>query len=156
MTPEVEARIIEAFQEPIRIAKEEGVVLALENEHACFVGTGAEAARILRAMDTPFVRACWDPGNAFAAGEVPYPNGYAEVRPFVVHVHVKDGVRTNGDTKWCVVGQGQVDYRGQFAALREDGYEGAVSLETHYVPEGGTPEMGSRLCLAALRQLIGD
>ncbi len=156
LTPEIEARIIEAFEEPIKIAREEGVVLALENEHSCFVGTGADAARILRALNTDVVRACWDPGNALAAGEIPYPDGYAQIKPFVVHVHIKDGVRSNGDTKWCVVGQGHVDYRGQFRALAKDGYTGAVSLETHYVPEGGTPEDGSRLCLEALRKLIGD
>src|SRR5579862_8233677 len=46
LTPDLEAQIVEAFQEPVAIAAREGVVLGLENEHACYIGTGAEAARI--------------------------------------------------------------------------------------------------------------
>ena len=46
--------------------------------------------------------------------------------------------------------------RAEFDALRRDGYIGWISLETHYIPAGGTPEEGSRACLAALRELISD
>jgi len=158
LTPVIEAQIVDAFAEPIRIAEQEDVTLVLENEHACYIGTGAEAARILSELNSPRVRACWDPGNAFSAGEKPYPDGYEAIRPFVIHVHVKDAV-TDADGKtlrWCVVGEGEIDYVGQFDALRRDGYTGYISLETHYVPEGGTPEDGSRPCLAALRRLMKE
>ncbi len=157
LTPEIEDQIVNAFDEPIKIAENEGVTLVLENEHACYIGTGAEAARILSELDSPRVRACWDPGNAFAAGEVPYPAGYMEVRPFVAHVHVKDGmVGPDGKIRFGVIGEGQVDYRGQFPALADDGFQGCISLESHFVPEGGTQEEGSRACLAALRRFIKD
>lgn len=156
MTPAIEARIVDAFDEPVKIAAQEGVTLALENEHACYVGTGAEAARILSELNAPQVRACWDPGNAFCAGERPYPDGYEAVRPFVAHVHIKDAaLGPDGKTlRWTVVGEGQIDYVGHFAALRRDNYAGFISLETHYVPEGGTPEDGSRPCLTALRRML--
>jgi len=156
LTPEIEARIVESFAEPIRIAEREGVTLVLENEHACFICTGAETGRVVRAIGSPRVRVCWDPGNALAAGERPYPDGYEAVRGLVDHVHVKDAaLQPDGSPKWCVVGQGAVGYAGQIEALRTDGYTGHLSLETHYVPEGGTPEDGSRECLAALRDLVG-
>lgn len=154
MTPEIERRIVDSFEEPVGIAESEGVVLGLENEHACFVGTGAESARVLAAVNSPHLRAVWDPGNALLAGETPFPDGYEAVRPFVAHVHVKDA-KQEPDGKgyaWTVVGEGEIDYLGQFDALSRDGYGGFVSLETHYVPEGGTPEQGSRPCLAALRR----
>lgn len=158
LTPEVERRIVEAFAEPVAVAQEEGVTLVLENEHACYIGTGAEAARVVAAINSPCVRACWDPGNAFAAGERPYPDGYEAVRPFIQHIHVKDGVAEpgNGAVRWCVIGEGEVGYEGQFEALRRDHYTGYISLETHYVPANGTPEEGSRACLAALRRYIKD
>ena len=158
LSPEIERRIVDAFAEPLKAAEEEGVTLVLENEHACFIGTGAEAARVLSAVDSPRLRACWDPGNAHIAGETPFPHGYEALRPFLKHVHVKDGIidAADGAHRWSVVGEGDIDYVGQFDALRRDGYTGYISLETHYVPEGGTPEEGSRACLAALRRFIKD
>lgn len=154
LTPEVEDAIVAAFERPLEIAEKHGVVLCLENEHACYLGTGAEVARVASRVNSPRLKVCWDPGNALAAGEVPYPDGYAHVRGLVVHMHVKDAVMRNGEPSWCVVGDGVVDYAGQFAALRHDGYDGFISLETHYVPQGGTSEDGSRPSLAALKRLI--
>ena len=158
LTPDVERRIVDAFAEPLKVAEEEGVTLVLENEHACFIGTGAEAARVLSSVDSPRLRACWDPGNAFGAGETPFPDGYNAIRPFLRHVHVKDGKidPVDGSHSWTVVGEGDIDYAGHFDALRRDGYTGFISLETHYIPEGGIPEEGSRACLAALRRFIKD
>ena len=54
-------------------AEREGVILGLENEHACFIGTGAEAGRIAGAINSPHLKIVWDPGNAYFAGETPYP-----------------------------------------------------------------------------------
>ena len=165
-TPEIEARIVDAFTEPVKAAKRAGMVLGLENEHACFVGTGAEAARVAAAVNSDCLKIVWDPGNAFFAEEVPYPGGYEAVKPWLAHVHIKDGRMVDTPDQgrrpqWCIVGEGEIDYTGQFSALKRDGYRGAISLETHYIPaEGsgdggkGLPEDGSRPCLAALRKLI--
>ena len=168
MTPQLEEQIVAAFEEPVALAAREGVVLCLENEHACYIGTGTEAARVAAAVNSPNFRLVWDPGNAFYAGETPFPEGYNAVRPWFSHVHVKDAVMVDTpdhgpQPKWCVVGQGVINYPDQFAALKQDGYSGFVSLETHYVPDTGsgpdgrgTPEDGSRPCLAALQRYIRD
>ncbi len=163
---EIEQRIIDLFAEPVACAAKAGIVLVLENEHACYIGTGAEAARIAGAVNSHALKIAWDPGNAFFADEIPFPNGYDAVKPWLAHIHIKDGrmVQTADQgirPEWCVVGEGEIDYAGHFAALKRDNYRGYISLETHYVPtvgsgEGGkgTPEDGSRPCLAALRKLI--
>lgn len=166
MTAELEARIVEAFAEPLALAEREGLVLLLENEHSCYIGTGAEAARIASALSSPHFGLVWDPGNALVAGENPFPEGYEAVKPWMKHFHIKDAVYrpdpARGENyRWCVVGEGVIDYVGQFAALRRDGYDGYLSLETHYRPETGsgeggrgTPEEGSRPCLASLTRLL--
>lgn len=166
LTLDVENRIVEAFREPVAIAERDGVILALENEHACFLGTGEETARIMKRLDSPSFKVVWDPGNAFHAGEKPFPNGYDAIKQWVVHVHVKDAITVDTpdhgkQARWCVVGEGEIDYSGQFEALRRDGYSGYISLETHYIPTLGSgpngeglAEDGSRPCLAALQKLL--
>ncbi len=129
----------------------------MENEAACCLKTGADAAEVVERINSPALSIVWDPGNAFLAGETPYPNGYSAVRNYVEHVHVKDAVvLANGKRKFVVVGEGQVDYKGQFAALKTDGYSGYISLETHYRPFAGTAEQASRLCLQSLNKFLGE
>lgn len=155
LTPETEEKIVDAFAEPAMIAEHEGVILGLENEHACYLGTGAQVGRVLAELNTPAVRAIWDPGNAFMDGESPFPTGYEAVKEFITHVHVKDAAMRAGTTtpQWTVVGEGQIDYPGQIAALRADGYSGYLSLETHYSGPGGK-EASSRACLEGLKRLV--
>jgi sugar phosphate isomerase/epimerase len=155
LTPEIEEQIVDAFTEPAALAEQAGIILGLENEHACYLGTGAQVGRVLAEIASPAVRAIWDPGNALMDGELPFPNGYDAVKPFVTHVHVKDVVMKPGASQpeWTVVGGGQIDYRGQIAALRADGYPGYLSLETHW-SGAGSKEASSRACLEALRELM--
>ena len=60
--------------EPAAMAERRGMVLVIENEHACYLGTGAQTARVLAEIASPSVRAVWDPGNAFMDGEQPLPD----------------------------------------------------------------------------------
>lgn len=148
-TEDVFSRIAAKLEEPLRIAAREGVTLALENEHECFAGTGAETATLLTVLSRAGhsnLKVIWDPGNAFFLGERPYPDGYENVKQQIVHVHVKDA-RINPKTQkpeWTPVGRGHVDFKGQLATLATDGFSGVVSLETHFVPPGGTSEEGTR------------
>ena len=167
LTPEREARIVELFAEPVARAAKQGMTLVLENEHACLIGTGAEAARIAEAVASDHFKVVWDPGNAFNAGEKPYPDGYEACKKFIAHIHIKDAQMVptpdHGlQPQWCVVGEGEIGYAAHFDALKRDGYTGYLSLETHFVPQfgtgangKGTAEDGSRLCLSALNRLLG-
>jgi sugar phosphate isomerase/epimerase len=47
-----------------------------------------------------------------------------------------------------------IDWKGQIAALKRDGYDGAISLETHWRgPDGNTLEASS-ICGRNLRELV--
>jgi len=153
LTPGIEEQIVDAFAEPAAMAARADMVLGIENEHACYLGTGAQTARVLEEINSPHVRAVWDPGNAFMGGEQPFPTGYEAVKEFVAHVHVKDARVPAGSLtpEWTKVGAGQIDYARQFAALKASGYPGYVSLETHW---GGGKEASSRACLEVLRDMV--
>jgi sugar phosphate isomerase/epimerase len=132
-------QILAAYQEPIDIAAKGDVLLCIENEPACYVGTGAELGVVIRALSSPVVRGVWDPGNTVA--EPGYPDGYAHVRGLCPHVHLKDlKVQPDGSAVAVKVGDGDLDIRGQLLALRRDGYNGCVSLETHWRPRQLTPD----------------
>ncbi len=128
-------RIVARYGEPVRIAEGEGVVLGLENEASTMVGTGAETRRMVDALATPVVKPLWDPCNELFAddGQKPYPDGYDHIRSDMCHMHFKDGIRGTAAGDVCVpMCEGDIDYRGQFADLVEQGYEGCLSLETHW------------------------
>jgi sugar phosphate isomerase/epimerase len=117
-----------------KIAKSNDIVLILENEHSCNVGTGKELGRLLKDINSPALRGNWDPGNAAMLDEVPYPDGYNAVKGLYSHVHVKDvRLNANGKKEWAPVGGGIIDWKGQMQAFHRDGYDGTMSLETHYL-----------------------
>lgn len=134
-------------------AAKKGITLVLENEMACNTATAAEATKVLRAVQTPSFMLNWDPGNAAASGEVPYPEGYNLLpKDRIGHCHCKDVVKI-GKEDWAPMGGGVIDWAGQFKALKRDGYHCAVSLETHW-NGGGSPEESSRKSWAGMKKLL--
>ena len=146
----VREEVVKALAEAVEHVREAGLKLALENEHECNVGTGAEAGWILGRISSPAFGLVWDPGNEAMMGSEPFPGGYSHVRGRVTHVHLKD---LDEDGNWTKIGAGIIDYAGQLRALAEDGYGGALSLETHYEASSGGPEGATRKSVAAIRAL---
>jgi L-ribulose-5-phosphate 3-epimerase len=149
-------RIVEALRALADQAAGHGVTIGLENEHACNIATGAETAPLLAALDHPQLKVVWDPANALVAGETPYPDGYRRI-PLsrIVHVHAKDCTVEDHTPAWCELGKGSVDWLGQVAALRADGYGGWISLETHWDGPGGDKHLASMICGRNLKVLAG-
>jgi L-ribulose-5-phosphate 3-epimerase len=138
-------------------AAKHGVVIGLENEQACNAGTGDEAARLLALVDHPNVKAVWDPANASILGETPYPDGYRRLPPArIAHVHAKDCIVSDHKPTWGAVGEMGVDWKGQIAALRRDGYSGWISLETHWTGPNGDKFEASTICGRNLQSLIAN
>jgi sugar phosphate isomerase/epimerase len=151
----VHDRVAQALGDLADQALDRGLIIGLENEHACNVGTGAEAARMLRSVDHPALKLIWDPANAFVLGETPYPAGYATLpADRIVHVHAKDCVMSGTKPVWGPLGEMSIDWRGQVAALVRDGYRGAVSLETHWRGVDGDRLQASIICGRNLRELV--
>jgi len=130
--------VLERFAPAVDIAGDEGVILAVENEPSTHVNNGRRLRQFLEAVGKPsVVRGVWDPGNDVwdPEGERPYPDGYSYVRGLFVHVHVKDGRRTEVGHEFVPVGEGEVGWLEQVRALVRDGYSGYLSLETHWRPK---------------------
>jgi sugar phosphate isomerase/epimerase len=125
---------------------EAGLILTLEPHN-----WSSRTADIVRRVNHPAFGINWDPANTFAAGEdVPFPDGYAHVRPFVRHVHFKDVTRDpiTGQRIWVL--DGVLDWAGIIRALKDDNYTGYISVETHLRPK----VQGTLKTLGRLRALI--
>jgi L-ribulose-5-phosphate 3-epimerase len=138
----------------VELADAAGLRVALEIEWECAVATRDEAARVLAAMPADGLGIVWDPGNeARFANAAPPAELDATVGERIAHVHVKDA-DASGD--WTRVGAGLVDWRGELRRLAEHGYDGLLSLETHYqLPDGGLPA-ATRESTAAFRALAAE
>jgi sugar phosphate isomerase/epimerase len=165
--------IIGKFQKPLEIIDDSNVILGIENEPSTHAGNGTELRIFLDELNSKKVKVIWDPGNDVwdQSGEVPYPNGYDQIKNDIVHVHLKDGFRggTQGDHRYSAFGEGEIDYIGQFKALKKDGYTGYLSMETHWrigdvsdvssvklddVSFSSQGERSSRICINNLLTLL--
>jgi L-ribulose-5-phosphate 3-epimerase len=136
------------------LAAKESLLVGLENEHACNVGTAAETRKVLDAVPHPHLVIVWDPANALVAGEIPFPAGYALLPPHrVAHVHAKDCELVGHQPVWGPLGTRHVDWKGQVNALLASGYRGYLSLETHWAGPDSNKLEASRICGWNLRAL---
>lgn len=135
-------------------ARDQGIVLVLENEQECNTATAREAVRTLDAV--PAISLNWDPGNAVMSGELDaFPKGWDLLpKGRIHHCHCKNAVKdASGKMVWAPVDIGYIDWAKQFAALKAMGYREAVSLETHW-RGGGTPEESSRQSWAGMKKAL--
>jgi len=148
-------RVAAGLRDLAERASAQGLVVGLENEHACNVATGAEAAALLARIDHPSLGIIWDPANAVVVGEAAFPDGYRQIEPSrLVHVHAKDCRAGADPPEWTEIGRGDVGWSAQIRALAADGYRGAISLETHWTGPTGDKLEASRICAGALRQMV--
>ena len=150
-------RVASTLAELADLANERGLIIGIENEHACNVATGTETAQLLAAVDHPALQVIWDPANAFVAGETPFPDGYDRIPPSrIVHVHAKDCTVANQVPTFGPLGEMGIDWPGQLAALARDGYRRTISLETHWKGPNGDKFEGSIICGNNLNALVGS
>ncbi len=121
--------VIDRLGQIVRAAEGSGVTLLHENEKEIYGDIPARCVDLLTAISSPILRAAWDPANFVQCGVRPHSEGYAQLRPFIDYVHVKDAIL--GTSQVVPAGQGDGELRQTLVALRESGFEGFFSLEPH-------------------------
>ena len=117
------------------LAEKYGFNLLLENCFTYWADTGSNTAKILDDVNSKNLKANWDLVNAAIAGEIPYPYGYLTIRNHVHSIHVKDYlINKKGDPEVVVVGDGSIDWKGQFRAIIQGNSIEYVTIETHCKP----------------------
>ena len=100
-------------------AAEHGVIIGLENEHACNIGTGrGDGARAGGARSSESESGLGPGERGRRRARRPFPEGYGKLPVArIAHVHAKDCTMDGHKPLWCAIGEGVVGWRGQMDAL---------------------------------------
>ena len=145
----------------VDLARTEGVTLVVETGNGTMVNSNYTARKLIDDLDAKEVlKVLWDPANNCWCHERAYPDGYEEIRDgYLGHIHIKDVVVDTPRATLTVKRMGEGQLAGQFApmaeALRHDGYDGVVSLESVFHPGNGDYEAGFRQCIDHFKQHFG-
>lgn len=128
-----------SYQQILRVAEAHEIVVNIE-PHGYFTTNPDAMAEMLAFVNSPFLRMNMDTGNTFIAGRDPV-DFLRRFRTKVSHVHVKDvsqaladalrGGSTGIALSHCAIGEGvnADNIRGCLALLRDDGWNGNLSIE---------------------------
>jgi len=136
-------KIVNVYKGLESLLESEDIYLLIEFDPSVYASCGQTLAKVIRAIDMDRVKGLWDPGNDIYSPEkeVPYPDGYECMKGLITHVHIKDAkVNDDGTIAGVAFGDGEVDFKGQLTALKDDGYDGYLVMETHYRVKKDIPE----------------
>lgn len=122
--------IVEAFREVARQAETLGVELAVEN-HGRLVTEGGKLAELVTDIGAANVGFMADTGNFCWAGHdlAQFEADWNAVLPYVLGVHVKDGVWGSNGFEFVPAGDGELRIADRLKALTDRGYSGPVYSE---------------------------
>jgi sugar phosphate isomerase/epimerase len=146
--------ILRRFREKCDYLSGRPVVMVHENEKGIYGDTGRRCQDLMTSVDSPKLRTAFDFANFVQVKEHPAEN-WRLLKPYTVHIHIKDGRMSDGH----IVPAGEGD--GQIGPILEDayksGYRGFVSMEPHLKVAGHSHgETGPELfgvAVTALRTL---
>lgn len=141
-TEEHMERICEYFIQAADIAKEYDRTLVIENCPYSHCPKGEMTLKLLKKCNHPNLKLLWDPANSYRAVKKNVPEEYQTkslveelelIFPYIRHIHIKDyHYDENVQPKpfiHKVIYEGDIDYDSIFNYLKENGYQGVLSLE---------------------------
>ena len=111
------------------LAEKEGVILLHENEKDIYGDIAIRCKDIFENVKSPALKGVFDPANFVQCGQKTFPDAFDMLSPYIVYMHIKDAMFSDG--KVVPAGYGEGCVQEILNALYESGYEGFVSLEPH-------------------------
>jgi sugar phosphate isomerase/epimerase len=156
--PQIEA-IVGMLRQSVKIAADQGVVLALEN-HIDYTST--EILEILHRVDSDRLRVNFDTGNTLRMMEDPVAAA-RRLGPYTVATHTKDmqACRHVRPEEWYFfssvpVGTGLIDMPGVVRALQETGYDGILAVESDHHKDNQDEDQLVVDSVAYLKRLLAN
>ncbi len=156
--PQIEA-IVRMLKQSVKIARDHGVTLALEN-HIDY--TSAEIFEILERVDSDALKVNFDTGNTLRMMEDPVAAA-RRLGPYTVATHTKDlaACRHVRPEEWYFfssvpVGTGLIDIPGVVRALAESGYKGVLAVESDHHKDNQDEDRLVAQSIAYLKALVAE
>jgi sugar phosphate isomerase/epimerase len=121
--------VMERMYQLTKRAEQTGIILLHENEKEIYGDTGERCLDILKTINSPNLRAAYDPANFVQCGVKPFQDAYPILKPYIEYVHIKDAVHSDGHV--TVAGRGDGYLKETLADLQLSGYSGFLSIEPH-------------------------
>lgn len=126
--PAIIPRITPWFQESAEYAAPRGIYLGMENHGGSLAGIPDAAVRLCEAVGSKHFGVLYEPANLLHA-RVDYKAAFEQFKPWIVHIHVKDGLWTGEKFRAAHLGEGEIDYPWIVGRLEALGYRGDYALE---------------------------
>jgi len=145
------------FRSLTEVGKQSGVQCGFHN-HEGYVGAQLwDVAQTIDQLDPKWVGYYFDIRHAVAEGGVAgWKMALNLVAPRIKMIAVKDSYWEKSSKGWrqvnCPLGQGMVDWKAYFKALREANFQGPISLHLEYEIPGATTAAQEENTLAAARR----
>ncbi len=135
-------------------AKEHNVTIVLET-HDNFI-LGKSIAEVMKGVTSEGVGVLWDVHHPYKLGGEPLEETMNYLKEYVKHTHVKDSKGKGENPELVLLGEGDVPLQEIVNLLKENGYDGYLSLEWEkaWHPEIAEPEVAFPQAAKKLREYI--
>lgn len=123
--------VLGAFDKVLKVAEERRVKIAVENVWGMLAHDFYTNKYLQSRFDSPYLGVNLDPSHDVLYGNTDMAFLVKSWGEKIFHVHIKDavGVAAPGKFVFPLIGEGCVDFKTFFLALKEIGYEGCASVE---------------------------
>ena len=132
------AQVMARMKAMTALAEKEGIILLHENEKDIYGDIASRCHDLLTEVNSPNLRAVFDPANFVQCGQVTYPDAYELLSDYVVYMHIKDAL---SDGSVVPAGQGEGHVPEIVSELSKKNYGGFFSLEPHLGSFEGLAEL---------------
>jgi sugar phosphate isomerase/epimerase len=152
-------KLLKLLELPVKLAEEKNINLVLETGNNAMVPSAWLGKKLINDIGSDRLRILWDPANSLYANEPTYPDGWEALKDgYIGHFHIKDAKvnMAHAHVEFCEMGKGDMaPYLEPLAnEMKLNNYNGYISLESVYRPEGGSFEDGYRASLPKFKELF--
>ena len=126
--PAIIPRLVPLFQQSAEYAAPRGIFLGMENHKGSLAGDLDAAVQLCEAVGSKHFGVLYEPANLLHA-KVDYKAAFEAFKPWIVHIHIKDGRWTGDKFQATHLGEGEIDYPWILGKMGAIGYLGDYALE---------------------------
>jgi 3-dehydroshikimate dehydratase len=150
--------VVRRFQQKVEyLASHPSVTMVHENERHIYGEIGRECLELMKSINSPKLRMAFDFANFVQAGQKPL-DCWPDLKPYTVHIHIKDALWGTGKVVPAGKGDGQI--APILTGAWSSGYRGFLSLEPHLAAHeqfgGFSGEQLFNVAVESLRDLCGQ